>query len=190
MNAFQGDLMRALLKLPRRAVLFLALLLVALAAGAISSDSIPPDSTPPDPAPLGPPLSGAALDRATEEVASQMRCPVCQGLSIADSPASSAVDLKAEVRRQVALGYTREQILASFERSYGEFIRLEPKAEGFNWLVWVAPIAALVAGALVIALRLRPLRQTPSPTGPSLAARQDAAGPPRTATAQEDTKPS
>lgn len=107
---------------------------------------------------MGPPLSGAALDRATEEVSSLMRCPVCQGLSVADSPASSAVDLKAEVRRQLALGYTKDQVIAAFERSYGEFIRLEPKAEGFNWVVWLMPGLALAVGALVIFFRLRPQR--------------------------------
>ncbi|MEO8196157.1 MAG: cytochrome c-type biogenesis protein [Thermoanaerobaculia bacterium] len=113
-----------------------------------------------DGAPLGPPLSGLALDQATEEVSSLMRCPVCQGLSVADSPASSAVDLKAEVRRQLALGYTGDQVIASFERSYGEFIRLQPKAEGFNWLVWLMPALALAVGALVIFFRLRPQRPT------------------------------
>jgi hypothetical protein len=64
------------------------LLLVALggltSAGALGAQS--PAVALPEPAPLGPPLSGAALDRATEEVASLMRCPVCQGLSVADSP--------------------------------------------------------------------------------------------------------
>jgi len=125
---------------------------------------VPRVATAQEEAPLGPPLSGAALDRATEEVSSLMRCPVCQGLSVADSPASSAVDLKAEVRRQLALGYSKDQVIASFERSYGEFIRLEPKAEGFNWLVWLAPGLALAAGALVIFLRLRPSGRTEAVT--------------------------
>jgi cytochrome c-type biogenesis protein CcmH len=142
--------------------------LLLLASGAAKAQ---------DGAPLGPPLSGAALDQATEEVASLMRCPVCQGLSVADSPASSAVDLKAEVRRQLALGYTKDQVIASFERSYGEFIRLEPKAEGFNWLVWLMPALALVVGALVIFFRLRP--QAPA------AAVHPAALPPH-----EESKPS
>jgi len=144
----------------------------------------------PEPAPLGPPLSGAALDRATEEVASLMRCPVCQGLSVADSPASSAVDLKSEVRRQLALGYTRDQVLASFERSYGEFIRLEPKAEGFNWLVWVAPMIALVAGALVIFFRLRPRRPMPPSSRRPQPPDSDSIDRPLTRSAQEDSKPS
>ena len=140
-----------------RTAFILPLLLAALYGAGVAR------AQPPEPAPLGPPLSGAALERATEEVSSLMRCPVCQGLSVADSPASSAVDLKAEVRRQVALGYTKEQVIASFERSYGEFIRLEPKAEGFNWLVWIAPVLALVAGAVVIFLRLRPVKPQPVP---------------------------
>ncbi len=141
-----------------------ALAAVLVAAGLLLS---PASSAAQDGAPLGPPLSGAALDQATEDVASLMRCPVCQGLSVADSPASSAVDLKAEVRRQLALGYTKDQVIASFERSYGEFIRLEPKAEGFNWLVWLMPVLALVVGALVIFFRLRP--RPPAAAASSLA---------------------
>ncbi len=132
------------------------LLLVALLFAAPALAASPEAPPPGEPAPLGPPLSGAALDRATEEVSALMRCPVCQGLSVADSPATSAVDLKAEVRRQLALGYTEEQVIASFERSYGEFIRLEPKAEGFNWLVWLAPLVAFLAGAAVVYRRVRP----------------------------------
>ena len=139
------------------ATLFAVLL---VAPGAASAQA--PAATAQEPAPLGPPLSGAALDQATEEVASLMRCPVCQGLSVADSPASSAVDLKTEVRRQLAAGYTRDQVLANFEHSYGEFIRLEPKAVGFNWVVWLMPVLALLVGALVIYFQLRPRPQAPA----------------------------
>lgn len=86
-----------------------------------------------------------------------MRCPVCQGLSVADSPTPSAVAMKAEVRQFLAAGYTDTQILTYFEQSYGEFIRLEPKAKGFNLLVWILPIAALLGGlALVIRRTRRP----------------------------------
>ena len=58
----------------------------------------------------------------------------------------------------LALGYSEDQVIAAFERSYGEFIRLEPKAEGFNWMVWLMPIVAFAVGALLIFLRLRPQR--------------------------------
>ena len=43
------------------------------------------------------------------------------------------------MRELLAAGYDQEQILAYFERSYGEFVRLEPPLRGVNWLVWLAP---------------------------------------------------
>ncbi len=104
--------------------------------------------------PKGRPLTAEELDRVTNEVSSRMRCPVCQGLSVADSPTPSAVAMKEEVRQFLAAGYTDTQILTYFEQSYGEFIRLEPKATGFNLLVWILPIAALLAGLAVVIRRV------------------------------------
>lgn len=105
--------------------------------------------------PAGEPLAGDALDQRTEEVSSLMRCPVCQGLSVADSPTTSALAMREEARDLLAVGYTEEQVLSYFERSYGEFIRLSPKPEGFNLVVWILPVAALLAGLLVVGARMR-----------------------------------
>lgn len=105
--------------------------------------------------PAGEALGGAALDARTGEVSSLLRCPVCQGLSVEDSPATMAVNMKAQVREMLARGYTQDQILSYFERSYGEFVRLEPPLRGVNWLVWLAPIMALVLGGVVVAWMLR-----------------------------------
>lgn len=108
--------------------------------------------------PRGTPLSGAELDRRTEELTSLMRCPVCQGLSIADSGTMIAMAMKTEVRQYLAAGYTEEQILRYFERSYGEFIRLAPKPKGFNLVVWIAPLAALLGGLGLVVWWLRSAR--------------------------------
>jgi cytochrome c-type biogenesis protein CcmH len=105
--------------------------------------------------PRGQALSGPALDARTAEVASLLRCPVCQGLSVADSPASMAQDMRAEVRDLLAQGFDQDQILAYFERSYGEFVRLKPPLRGINWFVWVAPLAALLAGIWWVRMTLR-----------------------------------
>ena len=94
-------------------------------------------------APQGQPLSGPALDQRTQEVASLLRCPVCQGMSVADSPSTVALDMKHQVRDMLAKGYTQEQILASFEQSYGGFVLEKPK----NPWVWVLPIVVLIIGA-------------------------------------------
>lgn len=118
-------------------------------------------------APRGAPVPAAELDARTKEVAALLRCPVCQGLSVADSPATMATKMKAEVREMVAAGYDKDQILAYFERSYGEFVRLKPPLRGVNWLVWLAPALGLVLGGSVVVWALR--SPAPGPEAPPLA---------------------
>jgi cytochrome c-type biogenesis protein CcmH len=107
------------------------------------------------------PPQGDELARQTQEIASRLRCPVCQGLSVADSPSEMAVNMKTEVRDMLTRGYTREQIEAHFVRSYGEFVLLAPKFEGVNALVWILPIAALLVGAFAVRMKLRKLAAAP-----------------------------
>jgi len=127
---------------------------------------------------VGPPraarVEGAALDARTKEVAALLRCPVCQGLSVADSPSEMAVSMRHQVRDLVAAGYDQEQILAFFERSYGEFVRLRPQLRGVNWLVWLAPALALLAGAAVVGWALRGPRATAEAAGAPGAPDRDA----------------
>ncbi len=108
-------------------------------------------------APQGAPVAGAMLDQRTNEVASLLRCPVCQGLSVADSPSTMAQDMKHQVRELLARGYTQEQILAYFERSYGQFVLLKPKFQGVSAMVWLLPIAALIFGAIVVLSKAKQL---------------------------------
>ena len=96
--------------------------------------------------PKGQPIAGAELDRRTNEVGALVRCPVCQGMSVADSPSEMAVNMKGQVRELLQRGYTEEQILEYFERSYGQFVLLRPKFEGVTAAVWIIPILALLAG--------------------------------------------
>lgn len=103
--------------------------------------------------PAGPPLDGEELEQATTELSRLLRCPVCQGLSVADSPSPSALAMRLEVRELLSRGYSPEQAADYFESTYGEFVRLQPRARGLNWLVWLAPLVALLLGvALVIRL--------------------------------------
>jgi cytochrome c-type biogenesis protein CcmH len=105
--------------------------------------------------PAATPLAGERLDRETERVAALLRCPVCQGLSIKDSPATMAVQMKAQTRELLAAGYSDDQILLYYEKSYGQFVRLEPPRSGINWIVWLAPALLLVAGIGFVAMRFR-----------------------------------
>ena len=116
--------------------------------------------------PRGVPLQGDALVQQTQEISARLRCPVCQGLSVADSPSSMAQNMKVEVRELLAAGYDQEQVLAVFERSYGEFVRLDPPLRGVNWLVWGAPVAGLLAGLAAVAWVFR--RSPASASGAAL----------------------
>lgn len=113
--------------------------------------------------PKGLPIAGAPLDQRTNEVASLLRCPVCQGLSVADSPSTVAQDMKQQVRELLARGYTQEQILGYFEHSYGQFVLQKPKFQGVSMLVWLLPIAALVFGAIVVLSKAKQLERGPEP---------------------------
>lgn len=118
-------------------------------------------------APQGTPLTGVTLEKRTNEVSALLRCPVCQGMSVADSPSTVAVDMKHQVRDLLARGYTQEQILKYFETSYGQFVLLKPKFAGVNALVWLMPVLALLIGAVVVFMKMRKLEERPVATPPS-----------------------
>lgn len=102
-----------------------------------------------------PPGGDAALEARTVRVAASLRCPVCQGLSIEDSPSPLAIQMKDLIRSQLAAGRSEEEVRAYFVSKYGEWVLLEPPAVGFNLVVYLLPLVALVAGAAVIALAVR-----------------------------------
>jgi cytochrome c-type biogenesis protein CcmH len=89
----------------------------------------------------------ASLDDRTRAVASELRCVVCQNLSVADSPSDLAKEMRNLVREQVAQGKTRDEILAYFVSRYGEFVLLAPTKRGFNLLVWGLPFLAILTAA-------------------------------------------
>ena len=69
-----------------------------------------------------------------------------------------------QVRDLLAQGYTDDQVLAYFESAYGEFVRLSPRADGANLLVWFGPVVVLALGIGVLFLRRRSDRPATSPS--------------------------
>ena len=119
--------------------------------------------------PAGPPLIGEALEQHTEDISGVLRCTACQGLSVRDSPAETARNMKRQIRAMVAAGYDREQIEDYFVGSYGEFVLMAPSKEGFNLLVWLGPGAILLFGLgwwWVTVSRGGDAPRTPPPTRP------------------------
>lgn len=122
--------------------------------------------------PKGTPIAGETLQRETQRIGSLLRCPVCQGMSIADSPAEMAVNMKSQVYELLARGYTEEQILAYFEKSYGQFVLLKPKSK----IVWALPVLAMLLGVVLVVVKIRSLeqRQAASNQQPPTPAAEDA----------------
>lgn len=116
--------------------------------------------------PAAKPIAGAELDRRTAEIAQLLRCPVCQGLAIGDSPSIMALNMKEQVRELLARGYSQEQILKYFEQSYGQFVLLKPKFQGVNALVWLLPLAALLLGLGLVLVKMNKLER-PAPAAPA-----------------------
>jgi cytochrome c-type biogenesis protein CcmH len=120
-------------------LIFLALALVTLTVGALAA------------APSGPTVT----EDQVREVAANLRCVVCQSLSVADSPSETANQMRAIVRERLAAGETPEQVTAYFVEKYGTWILLAPPRHGFNLLVWVVPFAALALGLVLAGLAMR-----------------------------------
>jgi cytochrome c-type biogenesis protein CcmH len=93
--------------------------------------------------------SDSALEARTSAVAAQLRCPVCQGLSIQDSPSELSQQMRSLVKDQLKAGKSPDEVKAYFVSKYGEWILLEPKPRGFNLLVYALPVL-LVAGGIAL----------------------------------------
>ncbi|MCX6116697.1 MAG: cytochrome c-type biogenesis protein CcmH [Proteobacteria bacterium] len=84
------------------------------------------------------------------EVAGELRCPTCTGLSVLDSDATFSVQIKNEVKEQLAKGKSEKEILKFFTERYGPWILRSPPVEGVNAFAWVIPISALIVGPFLI----------------------------------------
>lgn len=105
--------------------------------------------------------SAQGLDDQARAIAQGLQCPVCQGLSVADSPSQLATQMRAVIRSKLEAGESRDEIVSYFADRYGESILMEPPRRGFTALVWLAPAIGLVAAAIFVASVAR--RRAPDP---------------------------
>jgi cytochrome c-type biogenesis protein CcmH len=103
-------------------------------------------------------------DRVTR-LASELRCPVCQGLSVQDSPSDTAREMRTLVEQRVAEGRTDDEIRAEFRSAYGDWIFLSPPLLDPRGAIWLVPLAVIAAGGALVASRLR--RAPPTAAAPT-----------------------
>lgn len=94
-------------------------------------------------------------EREMWEIARRLQCPVCQNLSVLDSPSPLAAEMRAIILEKLQAGESREQIIGYFVERYGEGVLLEPPKHGFSLLVWVVPALLVVGGGVLVGRTLQ-----------------------------------
>jgi len=107
-------------------------------------------------------------EQAVYDIGAQLRCVVCQNLSVADSPSEMATQMRGVIKERLATGERPEQVIRYFVDKYGEWILLAPPRRGFTLLVWLFPVVAVAGGLGIVVLVLRrwTRRPRPSPESP------------------------
>jgi len=100
-------------------------------------------------------LRGSGPTDRAYRLEQQVRCPVCQSVSIADSPSQTAQAMRDEVQRQIRAGRTDQQIIDYFRARYGDWVQLDPPAHGVTLAVWLLPLAAAAIGVTVVLTLVR-----------------------------------
>lgn len=99
-------------------------------------------------APPAPPTRAQAL-------AEQLRCPVCQGISVAESRSETALAMQERIREMVDAGATDAEVLDHFVTRYGSWVVLDPSRSGAGLLLWILPGVALFGGGILARSRRR-----------------------------------
>jgi cytochrome c-type biogenesis protein CcmH len=97
----------------------------------------------------------AAVEARLKGLAEELRCLVCQNQTIADSNASLALDLRNEIREQIAKGRSDEQIRDYMVQRYGDFVLYRPPLKATTVLLWIGPFALLALGIAIIMSTVR-----------------------------------
>jgi cytochrome c-type biogenesis protein CcmH len=108
-----------------------------------------------------------SLDQKVQDVATQVKCPICQGESIADSTTTIAQQMRTIAREQLQSGRSEQEVLQYFRDHYGNQIVLTPAWNGFALLAWLVPLALVLGGVALLVRILREWRG--SSVGSSLA---------------------
>lgn len=93
----------------------------------------------------GSPQSHPTLEGRVRSVGLQLRCPACQGESVADADTDVARDIRTVIRRRLAAGESEDQVQQYLLSRYPN-IRLAPSTSGIGSIAWLAPPLLILGG--------------------------------------------
>lgn len=88
-------------------------------------------------------------DDEVNAIARKLYCPVCPNTPLDVCETQACADWRAQIREQLADGWSEEQVMAYFVEQYGERVLAEPERSGFNSLIWILPVVAVALGFFV-----------------------------------------
>jgi len=95
------------------------------------------------------------MENKVREIAHQLRCPTCQALSVKESDAGLASNMKMKIRSMLEEGKSEQEILDFFIQRYGEWILRSPQKTGFNLVLWLGPGFLVLLSGLGVILVVR-----------------------------------
>src|SRR5919197_5772210 len=102
------------------------------------------------------------LEKRVHDLSSELRCLVCQNQTLADSNAPLAVDLRNQVREQLAAGKSERDVVDFLVARYGDFVLYRPPLKASTLALWAGPFVFLIGGFYVLIRFLR-RRRMPAP---------------------------
>jgi cytochrome c-type biogenesis protein CcmH len=101
---------------------------------------------------------GFPSDDDVNAIAKKLYCPVCPNTPLDVCETKACQDWRAQIKDQLAGGWSEEQIVDYFVLQYGERVLAEPERSGFTSFVWLLPVIAVVLGLVVVGQALRSWR--------------------------------
>jgi cytochrome c-type biogenesis protein CcmH len=117
--------------------LILTLLLRVMLVGAVSAQQPTPS------------------DDQVNQIAKQLYCPVCENIPLDVCPTTACAQWRELIREKLADGWTEQQIKDYFVLQYGDRVLGTPPAKGINWLVYLVPPIAILAGVYILFRAIR-----------------------------------
>src|SRR5919106_2786567 len=86
------------------------------------------------------------LEKRVAALADELRCLVCQNQTLADSNAPLAVDLRNQIREQLAKGASERDVVDFMVARYGDFVLYRPPFKASTIALWFGPFIFLILG--------------------------------------------
>ncbi|OOG58256.1 cytochrome C biogenesis protein [Rhodanobacter sp. B05] len=129
---------------PASGLLRVIFMVMLVFAGAVHAQAIEPM-----------PFANHAQELRFQHLTQQLRCPMCQNETLADSNAPIARDLRNQIFKLMQQGRSDDEIKQYLVARYSDYILYNPPLKTGTVLLWFGPLLILLGGGGVVLVALR-----------------------------------